>query len=466
MRLPPFRRAFTRQPLRLWRSGLSALERPRALRALAAGLAISLLTGLQAAGAETLKELYEAARPYDAAYLSAKAQADSAQYRVAQVEALARPSAAVAATASTAQVDPSTVPRGSSNSAGASLNGRYALFNRANGVTIEQARRGLEVDLAALEAAEQDLIVRVAQAYFDVLAAQDTLGTTRASKAAITEQLASAKRNFEVGTATITDTREAQARFDLAQAQEIAAENDLRTKRIALDQLVGRQGVTPAPLAVPVTLPTPVPTNPEEWVTVADGLHPTIRRARTALDVATLETEKARAARLPTVDATAAVGATRAGGSLAGVSSSTTKQAQLGVTMNWPIYTGGQVQNRISETLVLEDKAKSDLEAARRGVAQGTRVAFFGVQSGLAQVKALEAAEASSKLALEATQLGYRVGVRVNLDVLNAQTQLFTTQRDLAKARYDVVVGGLRLRQASGQLSANDIDYVNQLLAK
>jgi outer membrane protein len=130
-----------------------------------------------------------------------------------------------------------------------------------------------------------------------------------------------------------------------------------------------------------------------------------------------------------------------------------------------PLYTGGLTQNRIKETLSLEDKARNDLEAARRGVAQSTRVAFFGLQSGRAQVNALEAAESSSKLALEATQLGYKVGVRVNLDVLNAQTQLYQTQRDLARARYDVVVNGLRLRQASGQLRAADVNGVNTLLA-
>jgi outer membrane protein len=142
----------------------------------------------------------------------------------------------------------------------------------------------------------------------------------------------------------------------------------------------------------------------------------------------------------------------------------TTKSASLGLQMNLPLYTGGATQNRIEETLALEEKSRNDLEAARRGVAQGTRVAYFGVHSGVAQVKALEAAEASSKLALEATQLGYKVGVRVNLDVLNAQTQLFQTQRDLAKARYDVMVGGLRLRQASGRLTPDDVAATNRLL--
>jgi outer membrane protein len=445
------------------------LKRFRLSRAaLATGLAMGLmLGGPLAAHAQSLQELYEAARAYDATYLGAKALADSAQYKAEQSEALARPSAALAGSANAQQLDPPKYERGSINTGSAALNGRYTLFNRSNDATIAQARRGLVSAQADLDAAEQDLIVRLAQAYFDVLAAQDSLATTRASKTAITEQLASAKRNFEVGTATITDTREAQARYDLATAQELAAENDLRTKRLALDTFVGRTGVTPKPLVVPVVLPPPVPGNAEEWVTNGDALHPSVRKARVGLEVATLEIQKARAGGLPTLDANASVGASRSSGSSITITApGTSRSASIGVNLNWPLYTGGLVQNSVSEKLLLEEKARNDLEAARRGVAQGARVAFFGVQSGLSQVLALEAAESSSKLALEATQLGYKVGVRVNLDVLNAQTQLFTTQRDLAKARYDVVVNGLKLRQASGQLGAGDVDAVNRLLAK
>jgi outer membrane protein len=131
-----------------------------------------------------------------------------------------------------------------------------------------------------------------------------------------------------------------------------------------------------------------------------------------------------------------------------------------------PLYSGGAIDNRQKETIALEEQSRNFYEAARRIVAQTTRQAFFGVQSGQAQVKALEAAESSSKLALEATQLGYRVGVRVNLDVLNAQTQLFTTQRDLARARYDVILNGLKLRQAAGVLAAGDVEATNALLSK
>ena len=204
--------------------------------AAAAALLLGSLPGL--ASAQSLQELYEAARAFDATYLAARANADSAQYRVAQSDALARPSAALTASSTLTRADPPLVAADTSMSSGVAVNGRYPLFNRANGVTIEQARKTLVSAQADLDAAEQDLVVRLAQAYFDVLGAQDALATARTNKAAITEQLASAKRNFEVGTTTITDTREVQARFDLGTFQELAAENDLRNKRIALDTLV------------------------------------------------------------------------------------------------------------------------------------------------------------------------------------------------------------------------------------
>jgi outer membrane protein len=278
--------------------------------------------------------------------------------------------------------------------------------------------------------------------------------------------LASAKRNFEVGTATITDTREAQSRADLATAQEIAAENDLLNKRIALAYLVGRRDVEPLPLATPVVLPTVMPANVEEWVTVADSTHPAVVRARTALEIARLEIDKAKAGQLPTVDAVASASANYASGDASSVLPGTTRSWSMGVELNWPLYTGGAVQNRIKETVSLEQRSREEFDSARRTVAQNTRVAYFAVQSGEALVKALEAAESSSRLSLEATQLGYKVGVRVNIDVLNAQTQLFQTQRDLFKSRYDVLVNSLRLRQASGQLTPNDMLAVNSLLAK
>ena len=435
---------------------------------LAIAVAGALFLASSPAQAQSLLDLLESARAYDATYLAARAQADAALPRAAQSLALRRPSATLGAAVSGSQLD--TVAGGgvSSTLSQLSVQARQPLFNRAADASIAQAQAQGDAAKADLDAAEQDLIARLSQAYFDVLAAQDTLGTVQASKRGIAEQRASAQRNFEVGTATVADTREAQARLDLALAQEIAAENDLRTRRVALDQLVGRSGVAPKPLLTPVLLSAAQPDDMELWVASATLQHPLIRKARVVADVARLETRKARAGHLPTVDLVASVAASRSSGSaitLAGASTGTTGTASIGVQLNIPLFSGYAVDNRIKETRLLEEKASLDLEAARRAVAQGTRQAFLGVKSGLAQVAALQAAEDSSQLALQATQLGYRVGVRVNLDVLNAQTQLFQTQRDLARARYDVLLGGLRLRQAAGRLTTDDVAALSRLLA-
>ena len=424
-------------------------------------LALGLSGAVRAQG---LTAIYEAARAYDATYLAARAQADAAQYKAAQAEALGLPTLSANVKGVATQIDLPGGRSGDNNAVQTGLNGRMPLFNKANQATMEQAQRSLVASKAELESAEQDLIIRVTQAYFDVLAARDDVALAKTNKTYILEQLASAKRNFEVGTATITDTREAQSRADLATAQEIAADNNLINRRIALAYLVGRRDVDPLPLATPVVLPTIVPKNVEEWVSVADSVHPQVTRARIALEIAKLEIAKSKAGELPTIDAVASLGANYATGD--SIIPGTTRSGSLGLELNWPLYTGGSVQNRIRETVSLEQRSREEFESARRTVAQNTRVAFWGVQSGEALVKALEAAESSSRLSLEATQLGYKVGVRVNIDVLNAQTQLFQTQRDLFKSRYDVLVNSLRLRQASGQLTPNDLLAVNSLLAR
>jgi outer membrane protein len=417
---------------------------------LAAAIALALAGP---ARAQSLLELYRAAHEHDAVYLSAKALAESRRFFAAQTEALARPRADVSASVGRSHVNPPVGPSSTGSSSFATLAARQPLFNRPNQITIEQARKQLEAARYELEAAEQDLIVRVAQAYFDVLAAQDALGAAQQNRAAINEQLASARRNFEVGTATITDTREAQARFDLATAQEIIAENALRDARIVLEQLVGRPQVQPWPLDTPAALPPLPGASVDEWVNRAYQQHPSVRGAEIGYETARLETDKARAARLPALDAAAALDTSGAGRPF----NRDTRSASIALQLSMPLYTGGLIQNRVRETLLLEESAREDLEAARRTVATATRQIFFGIQSGEAQVRALEAAEASSQLALDATQLGYRVGVRVNLDVLNAQTQLYTARRDLARARYDVLLNHLRLRQAAGELSAEDV---------
>jgi len=446
------------------------------------------MTGWTMAQAESLVDLYQAARGYDAAYLSAKAQADSTQYQVEQAHALKRPTLGLKASINRAhfegdEIDPSIVtdtqraaaaaqgvtgtraPNNNTTTKNVSLAAKQPLFNKADAIKIDQAEQSLVASQADMALAENDLLARLTQAYFDVLGAQDVLGTTQANKKAFAETLASAKRNFEVGNATITDTREAQARFDLATAQEIAATNDLQVKRIALDQLVGRADVKPNPLSTPVKLEPLAPGQMEDWVTQTASA-PSVRKAEVGLAVAKLEIEKAKAGHWPTLDAVAAYSKNKLHTDNAQVALQAGSNASIGLEFNMPLYAGGAIQNRVREVLVLEEKAERDVENAKRTVALGTRQAFSLVQSGLAQVKAYEAAEASAKLALEATQLGYRVGVRINKDVLDAQTTVASVQKDLFKARYDVIVGSIKLKQAAGSLKADDLVELNKLLVQ
>lgn len=440
-------------------------SRPR-LNQLAAMVGL-VLSALLPAQAQSLVQLYEAARVYDAAYQSAKLQYDATVAKADQSRAGILPTVGLSASISRTAIDANVrLPNTAFGAQGATLSASQPLYRPANKLTYEQGRKSLIAGQAQVEVAEQDLIVRVSQAYFDVLAAQDGVTFVGAQKTAVAEQLAAAKRNFEVGTSTITDTREAQARYDLVLAQEIAAANDLLVKKIALDRLVGKEGTSPKPLAPPVVLPTLTPNDVNAWVNQAIDLHPLLRQAAVALEVAQLETRKAQAGEKPTLDLNGSYAMTHNDGTSSARTDSRTNVASIALAFNLPLFSGYAVQNRIKETLALEEKARSDLEAARRTVSQATRAAYFGVVSGQGQAKALEAAEASSQSALEANKLGYQVGVRINIDVLNAQSQLYQTKRDLAKARYDVLVGSLKLRQANGSLSANDLQGIEAVLAR
>ena len=433
-------------------------------------LPLAIASALLAFGAQaqSLVDVYDSARGFDSAYQSARLQYDANLARADQSRAGILPTAGLSAGLSRTNLENTnpSIDR-SYSTQNAALTASQPLYRPANKATYEQGLKQINLAKAVLESAEQDLIVRSTQAYFDVLAAQDTLAFVRAQKAAVAEQLASAKRNFEVGTSTITDTREAQARFDLVTAQEISADNDVRIKKLALDTLTGKTGSQPKSLVAPVNLPALMPQDVNVWVDQSALVHPAVRQAQSSFDIAVLEVVKAEAGHKPTLDANASYNITRSpSGSAQNALASRSNTTAVGLAFNLPLFAGFSVQNRIKETLSLKAKAQNDLEGARRTVALATRTAFFGVQSGQGQVKALEAAERSSQSALDANKLGYQVGVRINIDVLNSQSQLFQTKRDLAQARYNVLLGGLKLRQANGTLGPTDLLIINSLLAK
>ena len=419
------------------------------------------------ASAQNLVTLYEAARAFDAGYQSAQYQFEATVAKSEQARAgtLYKIDLTAAASISTVDNTLATSKQGGYDVQSATLSASQPLYRPGNQIAFEQSKRQIDVEEQKLLSAEQDLIMKLSTAYFEVLASQDSLAYLLAQKAAVTEQLASTKRNFEVGTATITDTREAEARFDLVVAQEIAGRNDLQVKKLALDQLVGKPNSAPLPVKLPLQLPPVQPGDVAAWVQKSEEMHPAVRQSRVAFEVAQMEAKKAQAATLPTLDLTGNLNMANSNGTASSDASSRTTTATVGLSFNMPLFSGYAIENRIKEALALEEKARTDLEAVKRSVAQASRAAFFGLLSGQGQVKALQAAEASSQSALDANKLGYQVGVRINIDVLNSQSQLFDTKAKLAKARYDVLLGGLKLHQASGMLKAEDLKQVNTLLA-
>ena len=418
------------------------------------------------AQAQNLMSLFETARGFDATYKAAQYQYTANLSKGEQAKAVLLPTVGLSANMNKTDVDLIAASQTvSSQSRAATLSASQPLYRPANSATYQQGMRQLELAGIQLKAAEQDLMVRLSQAYFDVLISRESLDFVKAQKVAVAEQLAAAKRNFEVGTSTITDTREAQARYDLVLAQEIAADNDLRIKRLALNQLVGLNNIEPKSLATNAKLTLPVSKSVDDWVQLSSESNPSVIQSRAALEIAKLEIAKAEAGHKPTLDLVAGYTPTRYKNGK-GINSSQidANTNSLTLSFNVPLFAGFATQNRIKETVALEDKARSDLDAAERNIAQATRTAFFGLQSGIGQVNALQAAEASSQSALDANKLGYQVGVRINIDVLNSQSQLFQTKRDLAKARYDVLLGQLKLRQAAGTLTEADLASINALL--
>jgi outer membrane protein len=432
-------------------------------------IAIAAMMAAPAQGAD-LVETYRMARQWDPVYAAAKAQRDAGMERLPQALANLLPTVTASVNTNYNDATNRTTDRSLQfNSNGWLVQLTQPLFRWQNFVQYGQAQWQVQQAEAQFGQAQQDLVVRVAQAYFDVLSAQDNLAFVKANKVAIGEQLAQAKRNFEVGTATITDTNEAQARFDLAGAQEIAAINDLEVRQRQLQQIIGRFPDAIAPLRGATELVPPSPNDMTRWVESALVNNFGVKANEAALQIAEREVERQRAGHYPTVDL---VGTVRedTGQNIAVLTSAatglrtTTEQNIIGIQVQMPLFAGFGVVSRTREAAYLRTKAMQDLENARRQAEFNTRQAFLGVTNGMAQVRALEQAEKSSEVSLQSNRVGYEVGVRINIDVLNAQQQLFSTRRDLAKSRYDTIVNGLKLKAAAGTLTEADLQLVNQLL--
>jgi outer membrane protein len=415
-----------------------------------------------------LVQVYQQALANDATFASARAAMTAGEEKSIQGRAGLLP--AVGLSGSWLHQNTKTVTDGytlnpdSFNTRQYTLSLSQPLFRMANWASYQQGKLSVALSEAQFAQAQQDLIVRVSQAYFDVLTAQDTLASVQAQKVAITEQLAAAKRNFEVGTNTITDTNEAQARYDLAVAQEIAAQSDLDVKLTTLQQIIGKPPGELATLRQGVKLGSPQPIELDKWVESAQQQNYGVISQQLAVETAQQQVKKNRAGHFPTVDLVANHNYANNGWTSNYPTGAVQTGNAVGVQVAIPLFSGFAVDSSVREAIALEDKARFDLEAARRSAEQGARQAYLGVTSGLAQVKALEAAEISSQSSLDSNKLAYQVGVRINIDVLNAQQQLYSTRQTLAKARYDTIMNGLKLKYAAGTLKEEDLAQVNALL--
>jgi outer membrane protein len=436
---------------------------------------IFLATLLAASGwaqAADLLETFHAAQANDPVFAAARATQQAGQEKLPQGRSLLMPSVNLSANTMfndlSTQYHPAIPPfftGGDSryNSHGYGVTLVQPLFRQQNWQSYSESELQAAQAGMQLRIAEQDLILRTAQAYFDVLIAQDSVGLAEAQKTSISEQLEQAKRNFDVGSATITDTLEAQARFDLTGAQQIAAQNNLEIKRSSLQQLINAMPQDLKPLGKEFKLESPQPADMEKWVETAQSGNLQLAIAQAGAEIADKEVARNRGGHYPTVDLVANYSQNNANGGSFGIGSDTTSKS-VGVQLNMPLFQGGAVNSKWREASANRERARQELENARRNVAQLTRQAYLGVVSGIAQVQALQQALASSVSVLDASKLGHEVGVRTNLDVLNAQQQLYSTRRDLYQAQYNYLVSELQLKAAVGSLGEDDLGKVNQAL--
>lgn len=414
-----------------------------------------------------LLAIYRLALTNDPAFASARFARQASQEREPQARAATLPSVSASLGYNITRFESKTPDFSRTfNAWGPAIQANVPIYRPQNWNALDQARLQVQSADLTFSQAQQDLILRVAQAYFDVLGAQDDLTAIEASKKAVSEQLAQARREFEVGTKTIVDTHEAQARFDQIVAQEQVARGTLIVRQNALRSIIGQDPGSLVPLSDKPQLKAPQPLDVDTWARQAEEGNYSVQVARLNGEISKIGTRLARNGHLPTLDLVASLNQSRSDGSTTASYTNTTRTGVLGLQLNVPVYSGGLTQSRIREALAVEERAQQDLEAARRNASQSAKQAYTGVDFGLAQVRALESAEVSARSQLDSTRLGYQVGVRINLDVLNATTQLFATQRDLKKSRYDFLINGLRLESATGGLDEQDLQAVNALLVR
>jgi len=443
-------------------------------RSLVAALGLSAVTALCAiaapVAAEDLLQIYREAQKQDPTIAAARSLWEATQERVPQARSTLLPQVAAAGQANMNAYEGqlNTSPRITTSQnyglGNLTFSASQPLYRPGNVVALDQAREQVTQSDYTLGIAQQDLILRTSVAYFDVLLAEFNVELAEQQKLAVSEQLAQAKRNFEVGTATITDTNEAQARYDSIGASEIQARNDLERRRNALAAIIGHAPKSLRRLGRGFEPPLPDPNNVDYWVNRALNENLQVRFSRSNYEIASLEVDRARTGHLPTVDLVASAGGQTSSGSPTTDISGNSRTALFGLVLNVPIYQGGYVNSRVREAISLQDRSRADLETAKRSATQNAQDGFYGINSAAAGVKAFEQAVASAEVALQSNILGQEVGIRTNLDVLNVQQNVYQTRRDLANAYFQYLLAVLRLKASVGTLNERDVEDLNRRL--
>ena len=434
---------------------------------LASGIGI-LVLALASAGAsgDDLLDVYGLALEHDPQYRGAGATNRAAQELIPQARAQLLPQANVSATLDGVNQN---IRKISGGGAGTSrftnktltLNITQPIFRKDLLIGLEQADSRVQQANAEYAFSLQDLMLRVAERYFGVLEAQDALESSQAARDANEQQLKQSRQRFDVGLIAITDVEEAQAGFDLANAEVIAAETDVEDTLEALREITGSYLGSVDALRADTPLVTPEPNDIDDWTLTALEQNLQLMAVNLATDTAREEIRRQEAGHTPTLDLVGQHGYAISGGRFG---DSDILTSSIGLSLNIPIYQGGEILSRTREARHLHEASLEDLQRQRRITQRQARDAFRGVISGISRVQALAQAVVSTESALEAIEAGFQVGTRTSVDVLDAQRDLFRAKFDHAQARYSYIVDILRLKQAAGTLTLSDLSEVNSWL--
>lgn len=410
--------------------------------------------------------VYQLAKENDAAFAEALAKFEAAQEKIPQGRAGLLPNVSLSGNAMYNQEEIENRELNKTDdwdfdSYGLTLSLTQPLFRWQNWIGYDQAKLTVTQAEAAFASARQDLILRTAQAYMDAVYAQETLEAARSYKSAVAAQLDVARKAFEVGTGVVTDAHDAETRYESASAQVIAAETDLAVRLQALEAITGPLPSPPAYARRAPALTPPQPADPNKWLEAAEQNNLAVQQQRLAAEIASLEVERQRTGHYPTLDLVASVSENS---TLSSGAREITDAGRVGVQFVLPIYQGGEVTSKVSEAAANHRAALAAQEAARRAAALQARQAYLGVVNGMAQVKALKASDMAARNALTSNKDAFDVGVRLNIDVLNAQNQVYTTHRELTRAAVEALIAQLRLKAAVGTLDEADVAALNALV--